>query len=49
MSDRAAELFKQAKNGSKTAEEAWEELKEMREEVDWDVDAIRADSEVSEE
>lgn len=41
MSERTARLMERGAQGSESAEEAWESLKELREDTDWDPEAVR--------
>lgn len=44
MSDRTARLMAQGIERYDSAEEAWESLKELRGEIDWDPEAVRPDA-----
>lgn len=41
MSERTARLMEQGLEQYDTAEEAWDSLKELRDDTDWDLDAVQ--------
>ncbi|QCS42135.1 hypothetical protein [Natrinema versiforme] len=44
MTDRYADLFAAGVEQYDSAEDAWSDIKDAREQVDWDTDAVRVDS-----
>lgn len=40
MTKKGAEILRKAKESDKTPEEAWEEIKKLNEEIDWNIEEM---------